>query len=95
MAFKNRILRQIFGPMRDANGEWIRLLNDHINSSFRSPNILGVIKSRRLRWAGHVVRMKEILTGKLTGKRLLGRPRRRFEDNIRMDFKEIGINTRD
>ena len=56
-----------------------------------------MIKSRRLRWAGHVARMKEgsalkILTGKLTGKRPLGRPRRRWEDNIRMDLEEIGIN---
>ena len=65
---------------------------------FRSPNIVRVIKSRRLRWAGHVARMEEgrsafkILTGKLTGKRPLGRPRRRWEDNIRMNLKEIPIN---
>ena len=65
-----------------------------------SPNIVRVIKSRRLRWAGHVARMEEgrgvfkILTGKLTGKRPLGRPRCRWEDNIRMDLKEIGINSR-
>ena len=63
-------------------------------------NIFRVIKYRRLRWAGHVARMKEgrsafkILTGKPTGKRPLGRPRRRWEDNIRMDLEEIGINTR-
>ena len=62
-----------------------------------SPNIVRVIKSRRLRWAGHVARMEEgrsafkILTGKHTGKRPLGRSRRRWEDNIRMDLKEIGI----
>ena len=67
---------------------------------YRSSNIVRVIKSRRLRWAGHVARMEEassafkILTGKPTGKRPLGRPRRRWEDNIRMDFKEIAINTR-
>ena len=66
---------------------------------YRSPNIVRVIKSRRLRWAMHVARMKEgrtafkILTGKPTGKKPLGRPRRRWEDNIRMDFEEIGINT--
>ena len=66
----------------------------------RSPNIVRVIKSRRLRWAGNVARIKEgrsafkILTGKLTGKRLLGRPRHRWKDNIRMDLEEIGINTR-
>ena len=65
---------------------------------YRSPNIVSVIKSRRLRWAGHVARMEEgrsafkILTGKPTGKRPLGRPRRRWEDNIRMDLEEIGIN---
>ena len=65
---------------------------------YRSPNIVRVIKSRRLRWAGHVARMEEgrrafkILTGKPTGKRPLGRPRRRWEDNIRMDFEEIGID---
>ena len=68
------------------------------HSLYRSPNIVRVIKSRRLRWVGHVARMEEgrsvfkILTGKPTGKRPLGRPRRRWEDNIRMDLKEIGIN---
>ena len=65
---------------------------------YRSPNIVRVIKSRRLRWAGHVARMKEgrsafkILTGKATRKRTLRRSRRRWEDNIRMDLEEIGIN---
>ena len=65
---------------------------------YRSPNIVRVIKSRRLRWAGHVARMEEdrrafkILTGKPTGKRPLGRPRGRWEDNIKMDLEEIGIN---
>ena len=65
---------------------------------YRSRNMISVIKSRRLRWAGHVARMEEgrsafkILTGKSTGKRPLGRPRRRWEDNIRVDLKEIGIN---
>ena len=64
----------------------------------RSPNIVRVIKSRRLRWAGHVASMEEgrsafkILTGEPTGKRPLGRPWRRWEDNIRMDLEEIGIN---
>ena len=66
---------------------------------YRSPNIVRVIKSRRLRWAGHVTRMEEgrsafkILTGKRTGKRPLGRPWRRWEDNIRMNLEEIGIST--
>ena len=65
---------------------------------YRLPNIVRVIKSRRLRWAGYVARMEEgrnafkILTGKCTEKRPLGRPRRRWEDNIRMDLEEIGIN---
>ena len=68
---------------------------------YRSPNIVRAIKSRKLRWAGHVARMEECRkecfknftsTGKPTGKRPLGNPRRRWEDNIRMDLKEIGIN---
>ena len=65
---------------------------------YHSPSIVSVIKSRRLTWAGHVDRMEEgrsafkILTGKPTGKRPLGRPRRRWEDNIIMDLEEIGIN---
>ena len=67
----------------DENGEWRSLLNEEIHSLYRSPNIVRVIKSRRLRWAGHLARMEEgrsafkILTGKPTGKRPLGRPRRR------------------
>ena len=70
------------------------------HSLYRSPNMFRVIKSRRLRWAGHVVRMEEgrsafnILTGKPTRKRLLGRPKCRWEKNIRMDLQEIGVNTR-
>ena len=65
---------------------------------YRSPNIVRVIKCRRLRWVGHVARMEEgrsafkILAGKPTGRRPFGRPRRRWEDNIRMDLEEIGIN---
>ena len=83
--FENRILRQIFGPKRLHNGG--------LHSLYRSPNIVRVIKSRRLRWARHVVRKEEgrsgfkMLTGKPTGKRTLVRPRRRWEDNIRMDLK--------
>ena len=98
VVFENRILRRIFGPKRDENGEWRRLRNEELHSLYRSPNIVRVIKSRRLRWAGHVAIMEEgrnalkILTGKPTGKRPLGRPRRRWEDNIRMDLEEIGIN---
>ena len=81
------------GPKRDANGERRKLHNEKLHSLYRSHNIVKVIKSRRLRWAGDVARMEEgrsafkILTGKSTGKRLLGRPRRRWEDNIRMNLK--------
>ena len=72
----------------DENGEWRRLHIEELHSLYSSPNIVQVIKSRRLRWAGHVARMEEsrstfqILTGKPTGKRPLGRPRRRWEYNI-------------
>ena len=78
------------------NGEWRRLHNEELHSLYRSPNIVRVIKSRRLRWAEHVDRMEEgrsafkILTGKPTEP--LRRPRRRWEDNIRMDLEERGIN---
>ena len=81
--FENRILKRIFGPKRDENGERRRLHNEELHSLYRSPNIARVIKSRRLRWAGHVARMEEsrsafkILTVKPTGKRPLARPRRR------------------
>ena len=95
--FENRILRRIFGRKRDENGEWRSLHNEELHSLYRSPNRVRVIKSGRLRWAGHVARMEEgssafqILTGKPTGKRPLRSPRRRWEDNIRMDLEEIGI----
>ena len=96
--FENRILRRIFGSKRDENGKWRRLHNEELHSLYRSPNIVRVIKSGRMRWSEHVARMEEgrsafkILTGKPTGKRPLGRPRRRWEDNIRMDLEEIGVN---
>ena len=77
---------------RDENGEGRRLHNEELHSLYRSPNIVRVIKSRRLRWTGHVARMEEVLTGKPIGKRPLGRIRRRWEDNIRMDLEEIGIS---
>ena len=75
-----------------------RLHNEELHSLYRSPNIATVIKFRSLRWESHVAGMEEgrsafkILTGNPTGKRPLGRPRHRWEDNIRMDLEEIGIN---
>ena len=79
--FENRILRRIFGPKRDENGEWKRLHIKELHSLYRSPNIVRVM-SRRLSWAGHVARMEEgrsafkILTGTPTGK-ALRRPKRK------------------
>ena len=92
----NRILRLIFGPKRDENGEWRRLHNEELNSLYRSPNIVRVIKSRRFRLARRVSRMEEgrsafkMLAGKPTGNRPLGRPRRTWEDTIRMDLEDAG-----
>ena len=86
----------IFGPKRDeVKGEWRKLHNEDLKGLYSSPNIVRVIKSRRMRWAGHVARMVEgrgvyrVLVGKPEGKRLLGRPRRRWEDNIKMDLQEV------
>ena len=89
--FENRILGRIVDPKRDENGKRRWLHNMELHSLYRSPHIVRVIKSRRLRWTWHVARMVEgrsafkILTGKPTGKRPLWRPRRRWEDNIRME----------
>ena len=96
--FENRILRRIFGPKRDENREWRRLNNEKLHSLYRSVNTVRMIKSRRLRWAGHLDRIEErrsafkMLTYNPTWKRPLERPRRRWGDNIRMDLEEIGIN---
>ena len=94
--FENRVLRRIFGPKRDGvTGEWRKLHNEELNDLYSSPNIVRVIKSRRMRWAGHVARMGEgrgvqkFLVGKPEGKRPLGRPRRRWEDN-KMDLEDVG-----
>ena len=72
--FENRILRRIFGSKRNENGEWRRLHNEELDSLYRSPNIVRVIKSRRLRWAGHVTRMEE---GRSAFKILKGKPKER------------------
>ena len=95
--FENRVLRRIFGPRRDGvTGEWRKLHNEELNDLYCSPNILWAMKSRRMRWAEHVARVEEgrdvhkVLVGKPEVKRPLGRPRRRWEDNIKMDFEEVG-----
>jgi hypothetical protein len=96
--FENRVLRRIFGPKRvDVTGEWRKLHNGELHNLYSSPNIIRQINSRRMRWAGHVARMIEertvyrFLVGERKGKRPLGRPRRRREDGIRMDLREIGL----
>jgi hypothetical protein len=88
---------QTFGPKRDeVTGKWRKLYNEDLNDLYSSPNISRVVKSRRMRWAGHVARMREdrgvhrVLVGRPEGKRPLGRPRRRWEDNIKMAFQEVG-----
>jgi hypothetical protein len=96
--FENRVLRRIFGPKRDeATGEWRKLHSEEFHNLYSSPDIIRQVKSRRMRWAEHVARMGEerkvytVLVGKPEGKRPLGRPRRRWEDGIRMDVREIGL----
>ena len=95
--FENRVLRRVFGPKRDeVTREWRKLHNEELNDLYSLSNFVRVVKSRRMRWAGHVARMGEdrgvhrVLVGKPVGKRPLGRPRRRWEDNIRMDLQEVG-----
>ena len=94
--FENMVLRRIFVPRRDeVTGEWSRLHNEELDVLYSSPNIVRVIKSRRMRWAGHVARMGEergvykVMVGKPEGKRPLGRPRRRLVDNIRTELQEM------
>jgi hypothetical protein len=95
---ENTVLRRIFGPKREEDGSWRKLHNDELHSLYSSPNIVRVIKSRRIRWTGHMARMGEerdvyrFLVVRPEGKRPLGRPRRRWEDNIKMDLREIGID---
>ena len=96
------MLRSIFGPRRDeVTRKWRRLHNGELNGLYSSPNIVRMIKSRKMRWAGHVARMGEergvyrVLVGKLEGKKPLGIPSRRRVDNIRMDLQEVGCGYMD
>jgi hypothetical protein len=100
--FENRVLRRIFGPKRDGlTGGWRKLHNEELHNLYSSPSIIRIIKPKRMRWAEHVERMEEkrnvyrLLVGKPEGKRPLGRPRRRWIDNIKMDLLEIGLNVVD
>ncbi|KAJ4442717.1 hypothetical protein ANN_04308 [Periplaneta americana] len=85
----------------EVTGEWRKLHNTELHALYSSPDIIRNLKSRRLRWAGHVARMGEprnayrVLVGRPEGKRPLGRPRRRWEDNIKMDLREVGYDDRD
>jgi hypothetical protein len=96
--FENRVLRRIFGPKRDeVTGEWRKLHSEELRNCYSSPDIIRQVKSRRMRWAGHVARMGEerkvykVLVGNPEGKRPPGRPRGRWEDGIRMNLREIGL----
>ena len=91
--FENRVLRRVFGPKRDeVAGEWRKLHNEELSDLYSLPNIVWVVKSRRMRWAAHVARMGQgrgvhrVLVGRPVGKRPLGRPRRRW-GNIRWIFR--------
>jgi hypothetical protein len=100
--FENRVLRRIFEPQRDrVTGGWRKLHNEELHNLYSSPSIIVIIKSRRMRWAGHVARMGEkrnvyrLLVRKPEGKRPLGRPRRRWIENIKTDLLEIELSVVD
>jgi hypothetical protein len=94
--FENRVLRRIFGPKRDeATVGWRKLHNEEIYNLYSSPSIIRMIKSRRMRWAGYVARKGAknaytIFVGTIVGKSPVGRPRRSWVDNIKMDLRETG-----
>jgi hypothetical protein len=99
---ENRVLRRIFGPKRDeVTGERRKLPHEELHNLYSSPDIIRQVKSRRMRWAGHVARMGEekkvykVLVGKPEGRRPLGRPRRRWEDGVRMDLRKIVLGSVD
>ena len=94
--FENRVLRRVSGPKRDeVTGEWRKLHNEKLSDLYSLPNILRVVKSRRMRWEGYVVHMGEgrgvhrVVVGKPEGKRPSGRPRRRWEENIKMYLQKV------
>jgi hypothetical protein len=100
--FLNKVLGRVFGPMRDeVTGEWRRLHNEELYALYSSPNIIRVIRSRRLRWAGHVACMGQkrqayrVLVGRPEGRRALGRPRSRWEDNIKMELQKNARERKD
>jgi hypothetical protein len=100
--FEDRVLRKIFGPRRDeVMGEWKKLHNEELRDLYSSPSIIRIIKSRRMRWTGHVAQMGEkrnayrLVAGKPEGKRPLGRPRLRCIHNIKMNLREIEWNDMD
>jgi hypothetical protein len=96
--FENRVLRRIFGPKGDeVTGEWRKMHNEELHNLYSSPDIIRQVKSRRIRWAGHVACMGEkrklydVSVGKPEGKRPLGRPRRKWEDRVRINLRETGL----
>jgi PAS domain-containing protein len=98
MVFENRVLRRIFGPKRDeVMGKWRKLHIEELHNLYSSLDIIRQVKSRRMRWTGHVARMGEerkvykVLVVKPEGRRSLGRPRRSWENGVRIDLREIGL----